>query len=92
MGDLGGKYGTLVGLDNVTSTYADQNLPLFGPQSILGRSIVIHRYKFNIFTVSCFPKIYFAFLYLINSIRAFVSITTYKNKSLLMKIVAKDPV
>ncbi|OXA38086.1 uncharacterized protein LOC110862045 [Folsomia candida] len=43
LGDLGGKYGTLAGLDNVTSKYSDQNLPLFGPQSILGRSIVIYR-------------------------------------------------
>lgn len=43
LGDLSGKYGTLSGLDNVTSLYLDQNLPLFGPNSIIGRSIVVYR-------------------------------------------------
>jgi len=43
LGDLSGKYGSLSGLDNVSSQYNDVNLPLFGPNSILGRSIVIQR-------------------------------------------------
>ncbi|CAG7838672.1 unnamed protein product [Allacma fusca] len=43
LGDLSGKYGKFSGLDNVTSDYMDTNLPLFGPNSIIGRSIVIHR-------------------------------------------------
>ncbi|KAL3268164.1 hypothetical protein HHI36_007291 [Cryptolaemus montrouzieri] len=43
MGDLSGKFG---GLDNHTifkTEYNDTMLPLFGPRSILGRSVVIHR-------------------------------------------------
>ncbi|XP_022918484.2 uncharacterized protein [Onthophagus taurus] len=43
MGDLSGKFG---GLDNHTlfkGAYNDTMLPLFGPSSILGRSIVIHK-------------------------------------------------
>ncbi|ODM91430.1 Superoxide dismutase [Cu-Zn] [Orchesella cincta] len=43
LGDLSGKYGTLAGLDNVTSKYLDQNLPLYGPNSILGRSVVVYK-------------------------------------------------
>ena len=42
MGDLSRKYGMLSGLDSLTATYRDYNLPLFGPHSQLGRSIVIH--------------------------------------------------
>jgi len=43
IGDLSGKHGSLAGLDSVTKTFEDDELTLFGPQSIIGRSIVIHR-------------------------------------------------
>jgi Cu/Zn superoxide dismutase len=43
IGDLSGKHGSLAGLDSVTKTFEDSDLTLFGPQSIIGRSIVIHR-------------------------------------------------
>ena len=43
MGDLSGKFGTLDNRDRYISTYNDTLLPLFGPRSILGRSIVIHK-------------------------------------------------
>ncbi|XP_071947606.1 uncharacterized protein [Antedon mediterranea] len=42
LGDLSGKYGDFVGLDSVNETYMDWNLPLFGRNSVIGRSIVIH--------------------------------------------------
>ncbi|GFO44805.1 superoxide dismutase [Cu-Zn], partial [Plakobranchus ocellatus] len=43
VGDLSGKYGLLDGLQIKNETYTDRNLPLFGQNSIIGRSIVIHR-------------------------------------------------
>ncbi|XP_030053408.1 uncharacterized protein LOC115466359 [Microcaecilia unicolor] len=43
LGDLSGRYGSLQGLKNFQSTYIDWNLPLFGRNSIIGRSIVIHK-------------------------------------------------
>ena len=43
MGDLSGKYGLLRGLDEQFDFYNDTNLHLFGPNSIVGRSIVIHK-------------------------------------------------
>lgn len=45
VGDLSGKHGTLSeSQDSQTyfNSHIDFNLPLFGPQSIIGRSIVIH--------------------------------------------------
>ncbi|XP_077992860.1 uncharacterized protein LOC144446888 [Glandiceps talaboti] len=42
VGDLSGKYGTLSGTD-FDQTYTDSNLPLFGSNSIVGRSVVIHK-------------------------------------------------
>ena len=42
VGDLSGKFGGLMGQDTINSTYSDPYLPLFGTESIVGRSIVIH--------------------------------------------------
>ena len=43
IGDLSGKFGGLSGLNEISADYTDPNIPLFGPFSIIGRSIVIHR-------------------------------------------------
>ncbi|KYN36526.1 Superoxide dismutase [Cu-Zn], partial [Trachymyrmex septentrionalis] len=48
MGDLSGKFGTLDNKKRYTITYNDTMLPLFGPKSILGRSIVIHKKEKNL--------------------------------------------
>lgn len=45
MGDLSGKYGTFLNLSSYTGIHVDYNLPLFGKNSIQGRSIVIHKMK-----------------------------------------------
>ena len=45
VGDLSGKYGSLVNLTNYNGKHIDYNLPLFGKNSIQGRSIVIHKTK-----------------------------------------------
>lgn len=42
IGDLSGKYGTIGGKDRLFLKYNDYNLPLFGANSILFRSLVIH--------------------------------------------------
>ena len=42
IGDLSGKFGGLSGLDEISANYTDPNVPLFGPFSVIGRSIVIH--------------------------------------------------
>ena len=43
MGDLSGKSSkTLTGFNNLDFTYTDPYLPLFGIESIVGRSVVIH--------------------------------------------------
>ena len=42
IGDLSGKFGGLIGLNSTNSTYADPYLSLFGIESIVGRSVVIH--------------------------------------------------
>ena len=42
IGDLSGKFGGLLDQDAINSTYSDPYLPLFGTESIVGRSIVIH--------------------------------------------------
>jgi Cu/Zn superoxide dismutase len=42
IGDLSGKFGGLSGLDEISADYTDPNVPLFGPFSVIGRSIVIH--------------------------------------------------
>ena len=43
VGDLSAKYGLLNGLASKSATYTDYNLQLFGQNSIVGRSLVIHR-------------------------------------------------
>lgn len=43
LGDLSGKHGLLSGLDEAVATVTDHNLPLFGPRSVMTRSIVIHK-------------------------------------------------
>lgn len=43
MGDLSGKFGTLDGNETYKSAYNDTLLTLFGPRSILGRSVIIHK-------------------------------------------------
>jgi Cu/Zn superoxide dismutase len=43
MGDLSGKFGMLDGLKEYSTTYNDTELPLFGYESLLGRSIVVHK-------------------------------------------------
>lgn len=47
MGDLSGKFGSLDGLESYETKYNDTNLPLFGYESILGRSVVIHKKEKN---------------------------------------------
>ncbi|KAG7492597.1 hypothetical protein MATL_G00016460 [Megalops atlanticus] len=42
VGDISGKFGPLVGLDQQQAQYTDTNMPLSGPNSIVGRSLVIH--------------------------------------------------
>lgn len=43
MGDLSGKFGNLENATIYKSSYNDTMLPIFGPRSILGRSIIIHK-------------------------------------------------
>lgn len=43
IGDLSGKHMFLTGLNEVDALFHDSSLPLFGPNSIVGRSIVIHQ-------------------------------------------------
>ncbi|XP_061686732.1 uncharacterized protein cusr [Syngnathoides biaculeatus] len=42
IGDISGKFGLLTGLSESQQMYVDSNLPLSGPHSIVGRSVVIH--------------------------------------------------
>jgi len=42
VGDLSGKFGSLSGQNDIYREYVDPNIPLFGPYSILDRSLVIH--------------------------------------------------
>ena len=42
VGDLSGKFGSLSGQNDFYRMYVDPNIPLFGPFSILDRSLVIH--------------------------------------------------
>lgn len=43
VGDLSGKHGSLVNKSGFYATFTDFNLPLFGQNSIVGRSVVIHK-------------------------------------------------
>ncbi|KAM7418803.1 hypothetical protein PAMA_016095 [Pampus argenteus] len=42
IGDISGKFGMLNGLTQSQNIYMDTNLPLTGPYSIVGRSVVVH--------------------------------------------------
>ncbi len=42
VGDISGKFGMLNGLDQSQAVYMDPNMPLTGPYSIVGRSLVVH--------------------------------------------------
>lgn len=48
MGDLSGKFGNLDHLTGLMASYNDTNIPIFGYDTILGRSIVIHKKENNI--------------------------------------------
>lgn len=43
MGDLSGKFGVWTDMTTVISIYNDSNLQIFGYNSVLGRSFVIHK-------------------------------------------------
>lgn len=43
VGDLSGKFGTLDNHTEYKNAYNDSLLTIFGPRSILGRSVVIHK-------------------------------------------------
>ena len=45
IGDLSGKYGSFLNLTTYNEEHTDYNLPLFGVNSIQGRSVVIHLQK-----------------------------------------------
>ena len=45
IGDLSGKYGSFLNLTLTDKRHIDYNLPLFGRNSIQGRSVVIHKLK-----------------------------------------------
>lgn len=47
LGDLSGKHGLLADVDTLEATVTDYNLPLFGSQSIVGRSVVIKKQDGN---------------------------------------------
>uniref|UniRef100_A0A671W5F9 Superoxide dismutase copper/zinc binding domain-containing protein n=1 Tax=Sparus aurata TaxID=8175 RepID=A0A671W5F9_SPAAU len=42
IGDISGKFGTLNSLNESQAVYMDPDMPLTGPFSVVGRSIVIH--------------------------------------------------
>ncbi|XP_054897065.1 uncharacterized protein LOC129366945 [Poeciliopsis prolifica] len=42
IGDISGKFGMLTGQNEFEAIYMDPNMPLTGPYSIMGRSVVIH--------------------------------------------------
>eukprot|EP00117_Sycon_ciliatum_P009137 scpid34776/ scgid11551/ Superoxide dismutase [Cu-Zn] len=42
VGDLSAKFGGLAGLNSLNATYSDTYITLFGPYSVVGRSIVLH--------------------------------------------------
>lgn len=46
-GDLSGKFGQLNNLEQLAQEWSDSNLPVLGLNSIIGRSVVIHRMENN---------------------------------------------
>ena len=47
VGDISGKFGTLANLSSYNETWIDPNLQLYGSNSIIGRSVVIHKNQPN---------------------------------------------
>ncbi|XP_055337780.1 uncharacterized protein LOC129587863 [Paramacrobiotus metropolitanus] len=47
VGDLSGRHGNLSGVDSYDAAYVDENLPLFGSLSIIGRTLVIYNNSVN---------------------------------------------
>ncbi|XP_070142466.1 LOW QUALITY PROTEIN: uncharacterized protein Rsod, partial [Drosophila kikkawai] len=47
MGDLSGKFGDLKGVTHFEDSYNDTHLPLFGYNSIIGRSVIIQKRQKN---------------------------------------------
>ncbi|XP_015770970.1 PREDICTED: uncharacterized protein LOC107349343 [Acropora digitifera] len=45
VGDLSGKYGSFLNRSTYDKRHIDYNLPLFGPNSIQGRSVLFHNHK-----------------------------------------------
>ncbi|XP_032385409.1 uncharacterized protein cusr isoform X1 [Etheostoma spectabile] len=45
IGDISGKFGNLNGLNQTQAAYMDPDMPLTGPYSIVGRSLVIHYFN-----------------------------------------------
>ena len=43
LGDLSGKHGQLSSVDHLDAVVTDFNLPIFGPMSVVGRSIIIKK-------------------------------------------------
>lgn len=43
LGDLGSKYGPIEGAGSFSAYYNETQLSLFGPHTVLGRSVVLHR-------------------------------------------------
>ena len=43
LGDLSGKHGLMTDVDTLDATVTDYNLPLFGPRSVVGRSVVFKK-------------------------------------------------
>ncbi|KAF7688296.1 uncharacterized protein cusr [Silurus meridionalis] len=43
IGDLSSRHGSLSNADNIQANFTDWNLPLFGQNSIVGRSVVLHQ-------------------------------------------------
>lgn len=42
IGDISGKFGMLTGLNQSNAVYMDPDMPLIGPYSIVGRTLVVH--------------------------------------------------
>ena len=42
VGDLSGKFGMMTGLTEYSGSFVDENLPMFGYHTVVGRSVVIH--------------------------------------------------
>lgn len=45
IGDISGKFGMLTGLDQLNAVYVDPDMPLTGPYSVVGRTLVVHYFN-----------------------------------------------